>query len=84
MERIEAELPSTIEYDYTVLPRNSYIPFNHKPHFTGRHADLLDLYLKMIGNLNKIGISQVGTVGMEGIGKGDAREKLPEPFRFVP
>jgi hypothetical protein len=56
-------------YDYTILPRNSYIPFNPNPHFTGRHVDLLELYLKMIGNLNKIGINQVGTVGMGGIGK---------------
>ena len=30
------------QYDYTILPRNSYIPFNHNPHFTGRHVDLLE------------------------------------------
>jgi hypothetical protein len=57
------------KYDYTILPRNSYISFNPNPHFTRRHADLLELYLKMIGNLNKIGINQVGTVGMGVIGK---------------
>jgi len=67
--QIEKGLRSPVTYDYKILPPRSYIPFNPNPHFTGRHADLLDLYLKMIGNLNKIGINQVGTVGMGGIGK---------------
>ena len=67
--QIEKNLGAAVAYDYKILPPKSYIPFNPNPHFTGRHADLLDLYLKMIGNLNKIGINQVGTVGMGGIGK---------------
>jgi hypothetical protein len=67
--QIEKNLGTAVAYDYKILPPKSYIPFNPNPHFTGRHADLLDLYLKMIGNLNKIGINQVGTVGMGGIGK---------------
>ena len=69
IERVNGEAFLPVKYDYKVLPGNSYIPFNPNPFFTGRHADLLDLYLKMIGNLNKIGINQVGTVGMGGIGK---------------
>ena len=64
--QIEKGLRSPVAYDYKILPPRSYIPFNPNPHFTGRHAELLDLYLKMIGNLNKIGINQVG---MGGIGK---------------
>ena len=70
------------QYDYTTLPRNSYIPFNPNPHFTGRHADLLELYLKMIGNLNKIGINQVGTVGMGGIGKTQLAVEFAHRFSF--
>jgi len=69
IERVKGEAFLPVKYDYKVLPGNSYIPFNPNPFFTGRHADLLDLYMKMIGNLNKIGINQVGTVGMGGIGK---------------
>ena len=66
-DRADREGPAQpVAYDYKILPPRSYIPFNPNPHFTGRHAELLDLYLKMIGNLNKIGINQVG---MGGIGK---------------
>jgi hypothetical protein len=57
------------KYEYNVLPANSYIPFNPNPEFTGRHVDLIELYLKIIGNLNKIGINQVGAVGMGGSAK---------------
>jgi hypothetical protein len=71
------------EYDYTVLPENSYIPFNPNRHFTGRHTDLLELYLKMIGNLNKIGINQVGAVGMGGVGKTQLTVEFALRFSFA-
>jgi WD40 repeat protein len=71
------------KYDYTILPKNSYIPFNPNPHFTGRQTDLLELYLKMIGNLNKIGINQVGTVGMGGIGKTQLAVEFAYRFSFA-
>ena len=67
--RLKDKNDFTVKYDYTVLPKNSYIPFNPNPNFMGRRQDLLELYLKLIGNLNKIGINQVGTVGMGGICK---------------
>ena len=70
-------------YDYKVLPANSYIPFNPNPEFVGRHLDLLDLYLKMIGNLNKIGINQVGTVGMGGVGKTQLAVEFAYRFSFA-
>ena len=41
---------------------------------------MLELYLEMIGNLKKIGINQVGTAGMGGIGK--TKLALEFPFRF--
>ena len=69
IERIIEETIYSERYEYTILPENSYIPFKPNEHFIGRHTDLLELYLKMIGNINKIGINQVGTVGMGGIGK---------------
>jgi TIR domain/NB-ARC domain len=70
-------------YDFDVLPANSYIPFNPDPNFTGRHLDLLSLYLKMIGNLSKIGINQVGTVGMGGIGKTQLAVEFAYRFSFA-
>ncbi|MCP5106171.1 MAG: TIR domain-containing protein, partial [bacterium] len=70
-------------YEYNILPKNSYIPFNPNPHFTGRQTDLLELYLKMIGNLNKIGINQVGTVGMGGIGKTQLAMEFAYRFSFA-
>ncbi len=82
VERLEKNTSYVVRYDYTVLPPNSYIPFNPNPKFTGRHTDLLDLYLKMIGNLNKIGINQVGTVGMGGIGKTQLAVEFAYRFSF--
>lgn len=70
-------------YEYNILPKNSYIPFNPNPHFTGRQSDLLELYLKMIGSLNKIGINQVGTVGMGGIGKTQLAVEFAYRFGFA-
>jgi hypothetical protein len=82
IERVKRETSLPVKYDYTILPENSYIPFNPNPFFTGRHADLLELYLKMIGNLNKIGINQVGTVGMGGIGKTQLAVEFAFRFSF--
>lgn len=47
-------------YDYSILPSNSYIPFNPNPNFLGRQAELVDLFLGMIGNLNNIGVNLIG------------------------
>lgn len=69
VRRLTKQVDIKVIYEYNVLPPNFYIPFNPNPEFTGRENDLMELYLKMIGNLNKIGINQVGTVGMGGIGK---------------
>jgi hypothetical protein len=69
VERLQRLDATTLRYDYSILPKNCFIPFNPNPEFTGRSTDLLDLYLKMVGNLNKIGLNQVGTTGMGGVGK---------------
>ena len=58
-----------VKHDYTILPQNSLIPLMPDPNFTGRHMEMLDLYLAMIGNLNKIGTNTVGITGMGGLGK---------------
>ena len=83
IERLIKETSFTVKHDYTVLPKNSHIPFNPNPNFTGRNTDLLELYLKMIGNLNKIGINQVGAVGMGGIGKTQLAVEFAHRFAFA-
>ena len=83
VDRLKKNTSYVVRYEYTILPPNSYIPFNPNSHFTGRHIDLLDLYLKMIGNLNKIGINQVGTVGMGGIGKTQLAVEFAYRFSFA-
>ena len=78
-----SEVESSLkQYDYTVLPRNSYIPFNPNREFKGRHVELLELYLKMIGNLNKIGVNQVGAVGMGGVGKTQLAVEFAHRFSY--
>ncbi len=70
-------------YEYNLLPGNSQIPHNPNPKFTGRLDDLLELYLKMIGNLRKIGINHVGAVGMGGIGKTQLAVEFAYRFSFA-
>lgn len=83
VQRLRRVLSFTVQYDYTVLPPNSYLPFNPNPNFTGRHLDLLDLYLKLIGNLNKIGVNHVGCVGMAGVGKTQLVVEFAYRFSFA-
>ncbi|MGC1930584.1 MAG: NB-ARC domain-containing protein [Candidatus Nitrosopolaris sp.] len=72
-----------LDYDYSILPANTYIPFNPNPNFVGRQAELVELFLMMIGNLNNIGINLVGIVGMGGIGKSQLVIELAYRFSFV-
>lgn len=83
IDRFERSSDFTERYDYTILPKNSYIPFNPNPNFTGRGQDLLELYLKQIGNLNKIGINHVGAVGMDGVGKTQLVVEFAYRFSFA-
>ena len=52
------------------MPPHSFIPFRPNPNFVGRHTELLDLYLSLIGELNVVAINPVVNVfGLGGIGK---------------
>jgi WD40 repeat protein len=70
-------------YDFRILPPQVYIPFNPSPIFEGRKQELSELYRQMIGNLNKIGINQVGAVGMGGIGKTQLAVEFIHRFSFA-
>lgn len=70
-------------YDFTVMGSHVRIPYNPSPNFQGRKQDLADLYRQMIGNLNKIGINQVGAVGMGGIGKTQLTVEFVYRFSFA-
>ena len=48
----------------------------------GRHPDLVALFLKLIGNLNVIGITQVGVLGIGGIGKTQLAVEFAYRFSF--
>src|SRR5581483_9858066 len=71
-----------VAYDYTVVPAQTYIPFNPNPDFTGRSADMVALYLAVIGNLNKTGVSHIGIAGMAGIGKTQLVVEFAHRFAF--
>jgi NB-ARC domain len=59
----------TCDYNYNILPVKRDIPFLPNADFIGRDEDLLNLYLELIGGLNKLSYQQVGLVGMPGVGK---------------
>ena len=59
----------TIKYDYNILPAKHSIPFLPNPDFVGRAEELVKLYLKVIGGLNKLNYAYVGIVGIGGVGK---------------
>ena len=57
------------EYNFNILPDKVNIPYSPNPDFTGRDADLVNLYLEMIGNLSKLAYNIIGIVGIGGVGK---------------
>ena len=67
-EHVRRRRVFTWKYDFGV-PVNGYVPFAPDDDFIGRKADLLSIYLALIGQLNKIGVSRLGVVGMGGVGK---------------
>jgi len=60
---------SSFKYDYNILPSKHQIPFLPNPDFVGRAQELVNLYLYVIGGLNKLNYAHVGIVGIGGVGK---------------
>jgi NB-ARC domain-containing protein len=57
------------EYNYNILPSKIDIRFSPNPDFVGRDRELVDLYLEIIGDLNKLNYNTVGINGIGGVGK---------------
>src|ERR1051326_774939 len=83
IERLTAAKSFRAPYHFNILPGNSFIPFNPNPEFIGRKAELVELYLRMIGNLHRIGINQVGTKGMGGVGKTQLAVEFAYRYSFA-
>jgi hypothetical protein len=60
---------SSFKYDYNILPSKHQIPFLPNPDFVGRAEELVNLYLEVIGGLNKLNYAHVGITGTGGVGK---------------
>lgn len=78
--------PESIDrtYDYTKLPTHAFIPFRPNPNFVGRHTELLELYLSVIGELSVVAINQVVSVfGLGGIGKTQLAVEFAYRFAFA-
>lgn len=83
IERLESLKSYAHGYDYSAVSPDVHIPFNPNPDFINRKEELAGLYLKMIGDLNKIGISQVGILGMSGVGKTQLAAEFVHRFGFA-
>ena len=83
LDRIERTTTFHRRYDFTAASAPVFIPFRPNPDFRGRHADLLELYLGMIGNLKRTGINQMGAVGSGGIGKTQLAVEFAWRFSFA-
>ena len=70
-------------YDFRILPPNVHVPGNSSANFQGRKENLSELYRQMIGNLSKVGLNQVGAVGMGGIGKTQLAIEFVHRFSFA-
>jgi hypothetical protein len=57
------------DYNFNILPSKRHILYDPNPNFTGRNTDLIDLYLKLVGDLNKLNYNKVGILGIGGVGK---------------
>jgi WD40 repeat protein len=71
------------DYDFTVRPDGVRIPLAPNPDFVGRGADLLELYLALVGDLNKVGVRSVGSIGMGGVGKTQLAVEFVHRFAFA-
>jgi WD40 repeat protein len=78
--RLEAGVP---DYDFTIRSPDVRIPLAPNPRFVGRRSDLLDLYLALVGDLNKLGVRSVGSVGMGGVGKTQLAVEFVHRFAFA-
>src|SRR5262249_17978606 len=81
--RIAAALAAPPSYDFTIRPADVRVPLSPNPHFVGRASDLLELYLALIGDLNKLGVRSVGCLGMGGIGKTQLVVEFVHRFAFA-
>jgi WD40 repeat protein len=83
LDRVRRASDLTASYDFTAAAAPVFIPFRPNAEFRGRHADLLEIYLGMIGNLKRTGISLVGAVGAGGIGKTQLAVEFAWRFAFA-
>ncbi len=72
-----------VTYDYQILPPNSFLPFNPNPQFIGRQLDLIELYVRVLGNPNNVGANHVAVVGMGGIGKTQLVSEFGHRFSYA-
>ena len=83
LDRVLSRISVPAEYDFRAPPVRGHVPFSPDNHFTGREHDLLALYVAMVGQLNKIGISRLGVVGMGGLGKTELVVEFAHRFGFA-
>ena len=73
---------SKYEYEYEILPSKIKIPYSSSSDFTGRNTDLLNIYIELIGNLNKQNYSIIGLTGIGGVGKSQLAVEFGYRFAF--
>jgi WD40 repeat protein len=82
-KRLSSALAEPPVYDFTIRPPGFRVPLGPNRDFVGREADLVELYLAVLGNLNKVGVRSVGIVGMGGVGKTQLTVEFAHRFAYA-
>ena len=82
VERLDSKTGTRKRYDYSIRPPGLEIDFRANDQFVGRDRAVRELYLAALHDLNPRGASQIGIIGMGGVGKTQIMIEFAYRFGF--